>query len=179
MKKVLGMTAAAVLMAAVLAQAEEAGAPGRFGVGYQGAYNSGSGSSYFVNMISLRYAPKPWGGALVFGHYNENGYEAGTDSDGWTIQARCFYTLISRPNSDFYIGASAGYGKSEYETSSSEWDTDAILVGALLGVEWHFTELPELGFNFEIGYNAAFVDEEGDDDTWEGTFVSLGAHYYF
>jgi len=174
MKKVLS-TVAVALLAASVARAGN-GAPGRLGIGYQGVLYD---NFYAMNQISLRLAPQPFGGALVFGQMTEDDKDGGSDDQYWLLQAKGFYTLIARKNSDFYLGGSLGGVYSKHKWSGGEDKNTAWLLGALAGVEWNFDELTEIGFNFEIGYNASFDDDDGDDSVLKGTYASLGAHYYF
>lgn len=180
MKKVLCI-AIATVMAVSLAHAEETSdEPGNLGVGYQGL--AFDGGEYIMNQISVRYAPQPIGGALVFGHMKRDGKDGNSDYEYLLLQAKGFYTLIDRPNSDFYVGGSLGWGQYDYQSGSglNTDEEDTLLIGALAGVEWNFAELPEIGFNFEIGYTAAMENDDDDgDNIFKGTSVSLGAHYYF
>jgi len=171
--KVKTFILAGVLILTLSFSAEEStsSAPGPLGIGYQGAMVDGD----FANQISLRYAPKPIGGALVFSQMKDDNRDGGSDWDLWTLEAKGFYSLIQRENSDFYVGGGLGYLNSDENGD----DEDAWTIGALLGVEWYFNELPEVGFNFEVGYKAAMTDYEDDDNNALGTYVSVGAHYYF
>ena len=154
--------------------------PGRFGIGYQGVL--GQASSQALNAFSLRFAPKPFGGALILGEMLES-----TDDDdvtAFTMQGKFFYSLIERQNSAFYIGGLLGITRYDGEFSGFSEESTSVLFGGLFGAEWNFSELPEIGFNFEAGYNFEadhFEDDGGADaDTlFGGTYVSLGATYYF
>lgn len=192
MKKVLGIAIVA-LLAVTVVQAEDS-EPGAFGIGYQGAFMD---QGYTMNQIALRFAPQPIGGALVIGQMSEfeeddpKTYEETTTA--WTLQGKFFYSLIERQNSDFYIGGLFGFGYYDYEDKPTSGGgttyTDeevSFILGFLAGVEWRFAELPELGFNFELGYNVEFMNEESGsttkrerDSVFAGTSVSLGATYYF
>lgn len=179
MKKVLCIAITA-LMSVAIVQAED-DAPGKLGVGYQGVAYDGN---YVMNQISLRMAPQPIGGALVIGQMSRDDKDGGSDWQDWLVQAKGFYTLVDRANSDFYIGGSLGWQYSKYSWSSGEDEYTTWLVGALAGVEWNFTEIPEIGFNFEFGYNVAFEESDyssssDEESIMKGTYVSLGAHYYF
>lgn len=179
MKKVLCIAVAALMTVSLVHAEEAADKPGKLGIGYQGTAYGGDGP-YLMNQISLRFAPQPIGGALVFGHMMRDGKDGNSDNEYWTVQAKGFYTLIDRPNSDFYIGGTLGWGYSEYKSSRSHDESNSLILGGLAGVEWNFTELPEIGFNFEFGYNTTFESDDDDgDNIYKGTFVSLGAHYYF
>lgn len=61
--------------------------------------------------------------------------------------------------------------------------------GILVGAEWNFPSLPELGFNFEVGYNyvidknsgtfASLPQELDVDLKLHGINVGAGIKYYF
>ena len=199
MKKLLCISLMTLMAFAVTHAAEGENEPGSFGLGYQGV---AFGDGFLMNQIALRWAPQPIGGALVIGHMastdegSVNGVkDEESDTSLLTLQGKFYYTLIDRPNSDFYIGGLLGLGwyNTEYKPvggTTEEDDTTSFVLGFLAGVEWRFTELPELGLNFELGYNLEWVNDEeknvfGSGDTWEhdtvmaGTSVSLGATYYF
>ena len=171
MKKALCIAVSAVALVAFTQTVKaEDSAPGKFGIGYQGTT-----SGDWANGISLRYAPKPLGAALVFSQLYENEQDSYGDSETWMLDLKCFYSLIQRENSEFYVGGSVGY-LSEDDTGDN---TDAPTLGVLVGAEWNFSELPEIGFNFEVGYKAAFIDDEDDNSDVMGTYASVGVHYYF
>ena len=160
-----------------------------------------------MNQVSLRFAPQPIGGAVIIGSSSggtERDYKVGADIDYdrtssyLTLQGKFFWTLIDRQNSDFYIGALAGllYSTYEYDYADGRENTDedaSFLLGVLAGVEWRLTELPEIGLNFEVGYNFDFGAGEyesknssgttttkyEEESVFGGTYVSLGATYYF
>jgi hypothetical protein len=183
MKRILCITIAA-LMTVVVAYAEGDNDPGPIGIGYQGIYHPGS----VMNEISLRWAPQPIGGALAIGHMREIARDNnGSDEESVLLQGKGFWTLIDRANSDFYVGGTVGfaYTEEDYGDHDHEWTT--WILGGLVGVEWNFQELPEVGFNFEVGYNVAWESEDenhsgsdaNEDSIFKGSYVSLGAHYYF
>jgi hypothetical protein len=63
-----------------------------------------------------------------------------------------------------------------------------ISPGLLIGSEWSFPGLPEVGFNFDVGYSWLIYDNkisnEGDDYRYldlnlSGVSATFGIHYYF
>ncbi len=169
MKKILCI-AIAVFTTMAMAHAE-GDEPGNIGLGYQGIFHDG----FVMDNISLRSTPEPLGWQAVIGHWKSDDRDGGTDYEEWSFTGRALYTIIDRPNSDFYVGPSLSLNL--YEEGSS--DGTYWTLGALAGAEWRFQELPELGFNFEVGYGVLFADDDGYDEINKGTQVSLGAHYYF
>jgi hypothetical protein len=198
MKKILCVVAAIAMTIGIHADEGTNSDVGPFGLGYQGVVY---GEGYTMNQIALRFAPQPVGGAIVIGqmgsaqeNFTNGSQTSETESSHLTLQGKFYYSLIERQNSDFYIGGLLGLGYSTYEYTPtgggnvSEDETTEIILGFLAGVEWRFEELPELGINFELGYNVAFEDEEEKNSTssdyeyesvFAGTSVSLGATYYF
>jgi hypothetical protein len=173
MKKTLGIAMIVAVLASVGVRAEDS-APGRLGIGYQGTIIHESGAN-IGNGIALRFAPKPLGGSLSIATLDEDSKDGGDDSDHLLLEAKCFYSLISREHSNFYVGGMLGLDN--YDENGD--DENTVGIGVLLGTEWYFAELPELGFNFEVGYAFAGDDEEGTDSVLNGTTVSVGATYYF
>lgn len=194
MKKVLCIAMTALMTVAV-AHAEGDNEPGQLGLGYQGVVINSSDGPDVMNAIALRWAPQPIGGSVTIGQYAHSTEEDGGPDEwnttAWTLQGKVLWTLIDRPNSDFYIGGLLGFGyyEDEFKTSgfkeTDEWTS--FIFGVLAGVEWRFTEIPEIGFNFEVGYNFETEDYEykepgfkyEEETLFGGTTVSLGATYYF
>jgi hypothetical protein len=157
------------------------------GFGFQGAY-----AGNLVNGLSLRMAPGPVGGQILFGTWNgEIDAGAGLDAEArlWTIQGKLLFTLIEKDYTDFYAGAKIGYGWVDIDLPSGipiDPDVTTWTYGILAGAEFFFAEIPEMGFNFEVGYD--FIDSTIDPDIpgvsdidlgLDGIFISLGMHYYF
>ena len=192
MKKVLCI-AMMMVMAVAIAHAEGENEPGKFGLGYQGVVVSDGhdqGNPDIMNAIALRWAPQKIGGSVTLGQYSYSSEDNATPADewttsAWTLQGKLLWTLIDRANSDFYVGGLLGFGYYEYDPGggggTQEWSS--VILGGLAGVEWRFTELPEIGFNFEVGYNVetSTYEEPGDeiDTIFAGTSVTMGATYYF
>jgi len=170
-------------MAVSVAQAEDS-EPGQIGVGYQGIFFGD-----LINAVSVRFAPAPLGGQIELGQGSVDidapgGF--GADLDILMIKGKLYYTLIQRENSVFYAGASLGYYK--IESTSFPFvgtaDTDGFSIAPLIGAEWRFQGLPELGLNFEVSYeiNDLESDLPGGGTTDIGLYgitVSTGIHYYF
>lgn len=157
----------------------------RVGVGYQGMI-----AGDLINGISVR----GWVGDNfgLEGSFSYGG--VGVDIDGYNVadadlmlfEAKAMYAFVVKSNSRFYIGAKAGYG-----TIDVEFDGDTILdddlweLGAFVGAEWSFPTIPEVGFNFDIGYNYIKYEEDLPYDgpeleiALDGIAATFGIHYYF
>ena len=175
MKKVLCILAAtAMAMGVQAADDVKTEDPGSLGVGYQGQFFNGIA----MNALSVRWNPAPLGGQILFGNATTDTSNSAAESSITTLQGKLFYSLIQRANSQFYAGGKLGFLFGETTNAGgNKFDTNGFVLGALVGTEWRFTELPEIGFNFEVGYDLSNTDVPDWDTT--GVTVSLGAHYYF
>jgi len=88
---------------------------------------------------------------------------------------------VVRPNSRFYAGAKFGYG--QFSVEPVDFDGKVYIPGILVGAEWNFPSLPEVGFNFDVGYNYILNKNEvnGNDVDLKlhGINVAAGIKYYF
>lgn len=142
------------------------------GVGYQGLY-----AGEFLNGASVRaWMDSKW---AVEGDIFQANIDVGnTSTDIWFLGGKALYAPIIRENSQFYVGLSAGYGKLG-ASDVLDNDVDGWIVGPLFGAEYRFQGLPNLGFNWEVGYNFASIDfgDGAPDVDLNGVTISLGAHY--
>lgn len=176
MKKVLCILAVATVVLGVQAGEEiENSEPSPLGVGYQGMFFA---DGLMMNALSARWSPEPLGGQVLVGRTTSENNNNSAETSVLALQGKVFYTLIQRKNSQFYAGGKFGllFGEST-NAAGNKTDEDGLVLGALIGTEWRFSELPEIGFNFEVGYDLATTDNPDVDLT--GITVSLGAHYYF
>ena len=174
------MTAAAliVLACAMPALAEEGKGnyiSNKIGVGYQGMV-----ASDYLNGISVRgWIGNNFGleASVFYGSIDAdvNGYGNVTDSDMTLFEAKAMYAFLVKQNSRFYVGAKGGVGKLDYDI-----DDDTVWTcGAFVGSEWNFQGIPELGFNFDVGYNYIDYDDDHVDIKLDGIAATFGIHYYF
>jgi hypothetical protein len=160
----------------------------KVGVGFQGMV---AGS--FLNGLSARgWIGDRVGleGSVFYGKADieatSGGYTDETDADLWMLEFKAMYALVVRDFSKFYIGGKIGYG----QVSVSEGGLDAIdgealwTPGVFVGAEWSFPQLPEVGFNFDVGYSAVLFNPtiNGNEDVdikMHGVNATFGVHYYF
>ncbi|MCF8383040.1 MAG: hypothetical protein K9G39_05515 [Chlorobium sp.] len=189
MTKAVVAAGLAVMLGTGSAVAGENPMTGKFGLGYQGVF-----AGDILQGISGRYwATENFGGELNL-YYGRAGFEAeigGTevaDGHGDLLLGtlKLMYSPIVKENSRFYVGLEGGIGSINAESDDVDiidGDITVYTINPFFGAEYNFTELPELGLNFEVGYkfhNVSYEDEPLDVDVnLDGTFVSLGAHYYF
>jgi hypothetical protein len=155
----------------------------KVGLGYEGMI---MGS--FLQGISARAWMGPLGleGNIFTGRVKA---EADGDTLGKAdlnaIGLKAMFAPIVKANSKFYVGADIGYGKAKFEAGDLDADGKVWLVGPFFGAEYFFQEIPELGFNWEVGYKFSKIsldvpDEDANADLkLDGINIVLGVHYYF
>jgi hypothetical protein len=177
--KVVGMMAGLVLASSLALAGEESATAknvGQWGVGYQGVLVGD-----FLQGISARsWRTDTFGVEGSFYHAMLRMNDDNGDAfEGQLVmgELKCLKALKVRDNSRFYAGLGVGGGTA----FTSESDEKLILYWArpLIGAEYFFQGLPELGFNFEVGYGVSGASVENTDLQLIGINVGLGAHYYF
>lgn len=162
----------------------------KVGVGYQGMV---VGS--FLNGISVRGWIGERVGLEASGFYGrvdadiEQGSYKETlmKADLWMIEAKAMYAVVARSNSKFYAGGKIGYGQLGMTDAPGNLDGSSVLTpGLFIGSEWSFPGLPEVGFNFDIGYSWLIYDNKVSSDPYtylnlnlSGVNATFGIHYYF
>ncbi len=182
MKKGKAVVLAALALALGAGTASAAPNAGKFSLGYQGVV-----AGNFLQGISGRY----WFDEKVAGEVNLFYGTVGVDvspvhlgdADLFLATAKVLYAPVVKANSRFYVGLEGGLGSIGLNTvipNANLTNTSVWTVEPLVGAEFNFTEIPELGFNFEVGYKWHHVNfEDSADLNIDGTTVAIGAHYYF
>lgn len=175
MKKGLCVLAAAAMVFGVHADEEAASEEEtNIGIGVRADLNT---DGNFAPAFVVRWAPASLGGEALLSH-------SGTDSDSGGISfkssrlmlaGKVFYSFIENENSSMYAGGKLGFAHSSNEVNGSKSDTTDVIFGGLVGAEWRPDTLPEIGINFEVGYDIT----SNSDNTLYGLITSLGATYYF
>ena len=155
----------------------------KVGVGYQGMI-----SGDLINGISVRgWIGDNFGleGSFLYGGV-EIDVPGGTlaEADVMLFEAKAMYAFIVKSNSRFYVGAKAGYGTIDVDFEEETLlDDDFWTAGAFVGAEWSFPTIPEVGFNFDVGYNYINYEEDFDgfevETSLDGIAATFGIHYYF
>ena len=148
---------------------------GKFGIGFHNAFplsgisakywtSKGIGLQGFLMRVGFSLPIEDLSGSLT------------------TVGGRFLYTVHTKPRVKFYLGAGTHYtdmevSEGEYEDANSR----GIGLEGVGGVEYSFSDLPNLGFAFEFGMGFLSLGTEDDDDlnlhfTTSGT---VGIHYYF
>ncbi|MBU4001332.1 MAG: hypothetical protein KKB94_03325, partial [Proteobacteria bacterium] len=172
-------------------------------VGYKGMLGNGGGEGNLMSMNGLSFRGWVdnigWEGTLFFGRDKEeyrdaNGpYSWEDDFDIWALQLQAMYAIITNENSKLYLGLNVAYGRANYESSDSYWgseeeDTDFWTAGPLVGAQYSFQGIPELSFNWEVGYTFLNQNEDESDNGYpdgtretdlDGINTTVGVHYAF
>jgi hypothetical protein len=153
-----------------------------FGLGYQGMF-----VPELVNGLSARGWMAPNIG--LEGNFYHAGVKVdlpspASDVDGnlFILTGKFLLAPVVKANSKFYIGCEAGFARVSYDLGSGDDDQDALVISPLMGVEYFFQGLPEVGFNWEVGYRFLMMTIENSQDidiNIMGIWAGLGAHYYF
>jgi hypothetical protein len=150
-------------------------------VGYQGLV--GQGTNY-LNGLSVRGWTDQIGyqGAIFYGQASVDTLGGTTDADLWVLDGQVMYAPIVKENSKFYVGADLGYGHWSVDPAGPGSMSDNFWkAGPLLGAEYNFPGLPELGFNWEVSYEFlnVSIDDLNTDIDLSGINVTAGVHYKF
>jgi hypothetical protein len=188
MKKVISAALLALLCGSgtALAADNEGCNTKKFSLGYEGVF-----AGDVLQGLSSRY----WFNNNVAGEVNLFYGNVGlkvedTPIDGnmdlFYASAKLLYAPIVKTNSRFYVGLEGGIGSIGVENNDKDvlpGEISVYTISPLIGAEFRFTEIPDICFNWEVGYKFQNVNYDGDDTevdvNIDGTFVSLGAHYYF
>ncbi|MCK6544172.1 hypothetical protein L6Q79_16000 [bacterium] len=143
----------------------------KFGLGYQGVFLGNISQG-----ISGRYWASEklgWEGNFFTIKISDDYADAGF----YMISGKLLYASVKKENSRFYFGGEIGIGRASSDDSNES--LDLLLFSPIMGSEYHLQGLPEIGFNWDIGYRIHMFSIEDYDFDIKGTTVSLGVHYYF
>ena len=148
----------------------------------------------FLNGISVRGWIGDRVGLEASGFYGsvktsieEGGYgKTDFDADLWLVAAKAMFAVVSRTYSKFYIGGKIGYGQINAKDFGEVDGSSVLTPGVFIGSEWSFPQLPEVGFNFDVGYSWLIYDNKINEDPYvymdlnlSGVSATFGIHYYF
>jgi len=187
-RRILGYVAVMVTVICLCAAPSFAADNAKIGVGYQGLI-----AGNVINGLSVRGWVGPntaigVEGNVFYGNANLDVEGVDTDFNArlWMVEIKAMYAFMVRPNSRFYAGGKFAYGQYNVEADEDLLDGKMYIPGILVGAEWNFPSLPEVGFNFEVGYNYVIDKNEiaggsGPDVDLKlhGINVGAGIKYYF
>jgi hypothetical protein len=178
-RRILGYVAVMVTVICLCAAPSFAADNYKVGVGYQGMF-----AGNMLNGLSVRGWFGPNTAIGVEGNVFYGAMEVDDtdfDADLWMVEIKAMYAFVVRPNSRFYAGAKFGYG--QFSVDPVDFEGKVYIPGILVGAEWNFPSLPEVGFNFDVGYNYILNKNEvnGNDIDLKlhGINVAAGIKYYF
>jgi len=153
---------------------------GKYSLGYQGVI----GGSMLDGMSSRYWINNKVGTELNLFLGKGAFREHSRDVTGNLViaTAKVMYAPVVKTYSRFYVGLEGGIGGGNTSDTSPSIDPlnnneAGYVINPLMGTEFNFSEIPELGFNFEVGYKTHIINANGINVGF--TSVSLGAHYYF
>lgn len=195
---IISLAAALVAVAPASSQAE-----GSIGVGWQSICGARCISVKYVVGSSFQLQGIAGHASLTIDdptvEYDDGSKEhlgMSVDTSAWMLGGRALFVLNSETNMDVYIGAGVGYllMSGDFEDQGDEIGLSGSALGlhAVLGIEYRFQGLPNLGFSTEIGAGYALLNDievdapSGSSDATlkPGTsvtysLVAFGMHYYF
>ncbi len=178
--KAIAAAAVAVIVGAGSAFAAEAPNCGTVGLGYQGIFGGDVLQGVSVRgWLAQEFAVE---GNFYYGSVDVdvNGVDI-ADPDLILGTLKAMYAPVVNSNSRFYVGIEGGLGSVDLGFAGAP-DVDLYVINPLIGAEHYFSEFPELGFNWEVGYKIHGIDVDAPgldvDVSIDGVFVALGAHYY-
>jgi len=192
MKKlqVTGIVVALMILGfAGCAQAAEIGKDWKVGLGFESMY-----AGPLLNGLSARVWTGPLGmeADLLQGSAKVKVNGVGEDSESsetkanmWAGELKAMYAFVQNKNSNFYAGANVNYASFKVDADAGSGKGSLWTYGPFIGSEFNFDAVPEVGFNFEVGYmlntGKASVDDSDVDAKIDmyGINVGIGAHYYF
>lgn len=151
---------------------------GRWGVGYQGMSLQ---DSYYLNGVSVRGWFNDRFGLQGSAFYYNSQQSRNEDKTLMLGTVKGMYSPLVSKHSRFYLGLEVGGGDIDSDHDSGG-DSGVLLVRPSFGAEFGFSEIPDLGFNFDVGYTYSSYDRKSEsrrDRNVDGVSVSFGAAYYF
>jgi hypothetical protein len=183
------MTVLVLLAACVLALAPAAGAVehGAFGLGINSSLSLGSAGTVvgtpattgvlsFRIWVSQNFAIDPQFGMAVVAP------EAGDATVGVLVGSRFLYSAVNAAALRFNVGGEflASFGSAGRQGAAGSQTFATILFGAVIGVEYFFTEHRNLSFDLYLGLPFGITVEPGTVFSMTmGGNVIAGFHYYF
>jgi hypothetical protein len=99
-----------------------------------------------------------------------------------TLGGRLLYTIKRETRTKFYIGGGGSYTDVSAEAEGDSESASGFGLEGVGGIEYTFSDLPNLGFSFEFGIGFLRLTPEDSDDNIDLHFTTsgtVGIHYYF
>jgi len=179
-----------LLCFAVLILASDAAAKdftGRLGLGYNKQIVSPfisddvmSLPDYFIasDELSMKFWFTERFGMNILTGFNFANYD---DSSGYniTVAGKFAANIIMEESCNFYVGGGPGIAVIHVDDGNDEDTSTGVILQGMSGIEFFFDELPNLGFDVELGLQYMDVGKFQSFGTYGGAFGLLGFHYYF
>lgn len=156
----------------------------RIGLGYNQQLSFGllGGSLDDVFLNNQSFSVKYWATPIV-GIEGLLGFMTAKFEDekgtGATIGAKVHFNLIREPNMNVYSGGGVGILPVSTDLDGDSDNNVGFMLQGFFGMEFFFQELPNLGFDVEIGLEYVDYDEFQQFSTYGGGFGLMGVRYYF
>ncbi len=166
----------ALLVCALPGQAEARDLRKRFAIGFNNNFSSFSSLSVKIGMPSakptLNVQVQALVGFSIAALAGEEDSAASVGADQFFAGGRVLLPILAEDNLNVYGGFGAGYVR-------QQGDTQLLRAQAVLGVEFFFFGLENLGFSAEFGLRLDVAPGQVDIETNSGSSASVGVHYYF
>jgi hypothetical protein len=175
----LALALASVLLCLSLGEAQARDLRGRFALGFNNNFSSFSALSVKIGMPTPRPTLNIQAQALVgFSISAVVGEELDSGSDNgdqFFAGGRVLLPILAEDNLNVYGGIGAGYARQKDATGPLH----LLRAQAVVGVEFFFFGLQNLGFSAEFGLKLDIAPGQVDVETSSGSAASVGIHYYF
>ena len=104
------------------------------------------------------------------------GFQFSDDVNEIDVGGKLLYKIKDEKNTNVYTGGGIGVAIVDPDPGDSE---TAFSIGGILGVEYFFSGLPNLGFSSEIEFVVSDYLENTIVGIEADTFLTAGIHYYF
>ena len=138
----------------------------RLGVGYASPFSLGD----TLPSLAARYYPNP-----DYGLMGAIGVDTTKDDSQFGLMLKMMRTVFREENLNFYVAAAAGLiSRQIVGHTDSGFDVDAVI-----GTEFFFAGLENLGFNFEAGVGVTSISSEVRFRTIGDHPLRAGLFFYF
>ncbi len=133
---------------------------------------------FAIDSFSTKYwATDRIGMEFMVGYFTAKYDEFG----GWGLDlgGKFLYNLIVEDYMSFYTGSGIGVIPMHVDYGKEDQTETGFQIMGFVGFEFFFQELPNLGFDVEMGMRYIDIDEYAQFSTYGGAFGLFGIRYYF
>jgi len=173
------MVLTSVLLCLACGEAQAKDLRGRFALGFNNNFSSFSSLSVKIGMPTPKPTLNIQAQALVgFSISAVAGEEPDAGADGpdqFFAGGRLLLPILVEDNLNVYGGVGAGYVRHK----DAEGPQNRLRVQGVVGVEFFFFGLENLGLSAEFGLKLDVMPAQVEVETSSGSAASVGLHYYF